>query len=78
MNGRLPPRGAETLLGLAGSPQRSTNMPVNSKVARCVKDVKKKSKNVNPYAVCQASTGESYRTGKPPKGPKGRAKTKGK
>lgn len=44
-------------------------MPAGTKVARCVKDVKasnkKGGKGVNPYAVCQASTGQSYATGKP-------------
>ncbi len=40
-------------------------MPKNTKVARCVNKVKKRGgKKVNPYAVCQASTGRSYKTGK--------------
>lgn len=39
-------------------------MPKGTRVARCVEDVKKKGGKVNPYAVCQASTGQSYRTGK--------------
>jgi hypothetical protein len=48
-------------------------MPEGTKVARCVKNVKAKGKAaVNPYAVCQASTGQSYATGKklPKKGKK--------
>jgi len=28
-----------------------------AKFIRCVKEVKKKSSSVNPYAVCRASTG---------------------
>lgn len=40
-------------------------MPKGTKVAKCVKDVKAKGSKVNPYAVCQKSTGQSYRTGKP-------------
>jgi len=39
-------------------------MPKGTKVARCVEKVKKSGKDVNPYAVCQASTGQSYATGK--------------
>jgi len=39
-------------------------MPKNTRVGRCVRKVKAKSKKVNPYAVCQASTGQSYQTGK--------------
>jgi hypothetical protein len=38
--------------------------PAKTRVSRCVKKVKKKSPDVNPYAVCQASTGQSYATGK--------------
>lgn len=38
-------------------------MPKGTKVARCVDKVKKKG-GVNAYAVCQASTGQSYKTGK--------------
>jgi hypothetical protein len=38
-------------------------MPKATKVSRCVEKVKKKG-GVNPYAVCQASTGQSYGTGK--------------
>jgi hypothetical protein len=44
-------------------------MPKGTKVARCVEKVKAKGK-VNPYAVCQASTHQSYKTGKPLKGKK--------
>jgi hypothetical protein len=40
-------------------------MPKGTKVERCVQHVKAKGKGVNPYAVCQASTGQSYKTGKP-------------
>lgn len=40
-------------------------MPKDSKVARCVEGLKKKHAKVNPYAVCQKSTGMSYKTGKP-------------
>lgn len=44
-------------------------MPKNTKVWRCVQRVKaqqkkKSGKKVNPYAVCQTSTGQSYATGK--------------
>lgn len=39
-------------------------MPVGTKVHRCVEKVKRKGGGVNPYAACQASTGQSYATGK--------------
>ena len=39
-------------------------MPRGTKVSRCVKKVKRSGRGVNPYAVCQASTGQSYATGK--------------
>lgn len=40
-------------------------MPENTKVARCVNKLKAKGDDkYNPYAVCQASTGQSYKTGK--------------
>jgi len=39
-------------------------MPKGTKVSRCVEKVKKSGRGVNPYAVCQASTGQSYATGK--------------
>ena len=40
-------------------------MPKNTKIHRCVDDVKAKDKKgVNPYAVCQASTGQSFASGK--------------
>jgi hypothetical protein len=47
-------------------------MPQGTRVAKCVADVKAKGGKVNPYAVCQASTHQSYATGKPlkDKGPK--------
>lgn len=38
-------------------------MPKNTKVHRCVEKVKAKG-GVNPYAICQASTGQSFATGK--------------
>lgn len=38
-------------------------MPKGTKVHRCVEKVKRKG-GVNPYAVCQASTGQSFATGK--------------
>lgn len=38
-------------------------MPKNTRVAKCVEQVKKKGGGVNPYAVCQASTHQSYATG---------------
>jgi hypothetical protein len=38
-------------------------MPTGTKVHRCVEKLKGR-KGVNPYAVCQASTGQSYATGK--------------
>jgi hypothetical protein len=45
-------------------------MPKGTRVAKCVARVraqnrgKPKSQRVNPYAVCQAATGQSYATGK--------------
>lgn len=39
-------------------------MPVGTKVHKCVQSVKAKGGGVNPYAVCQAATGQSYATGK--------------
>ena len=39
-------------------------MPRGTRVERCVKKVKKSGRGVNPYAVCQASTNQSYATGK--------------
>lgn len=41
-------------------------MPKGTRVHNCVEKLKAKGvKGVNPYAVCQASTGQSYKTGKP-------------
>lgn len=40
-------------------------MPKGTRVSNCVEKVKRRGGNVNPYAVCQASTGQSYATGKP-------------
>lgn len=37
--------------------------PAGTKVHRCVEKVKAKGGG-NPYAICQASTGQSYKTGK--------------
>ena len=45
-------------------------MPAGTKVHRCVQHVKAKGSKVNPYAVCQKSTGQSYATGKSLKHPK--------
>lgn len=42
-------------------------MPKGTRVHRCVKKVKRKGGKVNPYAVCQKSTKQSYKTGKRPK-----------
>jgi hypothetical protein len=39
-------------------------MPKGTKVHKCVGEVKEKGVAVNPYAVCQKSTGQSYKTGK--------------
>lgn len=38
-------------------------MPKGTRVYDCVQDVKAKGGG-NPYAICQASTGQSYHTGK--------------
>ena len=41
-------------------------MPKGTRVHKCVDKVKRKhAKGVNPYAVCQAATGQSFATGKP-------------
>lgn len=46
-------------------------MPKGTKVAKCVEKVAAKSgKGANPYAVCQASSGQNYKTGKSIKGKK--------
>lgn len=42
---------------------RMASNPAGTKVHRCVQKVKKKGGG-NPYAICQASTGQSYKTGK--------------
>jgi len=40
-------------------------MPKNSKVARCVKKVKRQGKSkVSAIKICQKSTGQSYKTGR--------------
>lgn len=43
---------------------KEEDMPKGTRVHRCVEKLKKR-KGVNPYAVCQAATGQSYMTGKP-------------
>lgn len=41
-------------------------MPKGTRVHRCVSKVKKEASGmVNPYAVCQAATKQSFKTGKP-------------
>ena len=40
-------------------------MPKGTRVHRCVVKLKRRGGGVNPYAACQASTGQSYATGKP-------------
>lgn len=42
-------------------------MPKRGKVARCVKRVSKSKGKGAAIAICQASTGLSYRTGRKPK-----------
>ncbi len=39
-------------------------MPKGTRVHKCVQRVKKSGKGMNPYAGCQASTNQSYKTGK--------------
>ncbi len=39
-------------------------MPKGTAVYRCVQHLKAKGTKGNPYAICQASTGQSYATGK--------------
>ena len=40
-------------------------MPANSKVGRCVRKVQRSGKaKPNAIRICQASTGQSYKTGK--------------
>lgn len=43
---------------------KDDNSSLKSKAERCVLDVKKKSSDVNPYAVCRASTGYRGRFGR--------------
>ena len=38
-------------------------MPKGTRVSRCVERLKRSGKDVNPYAICQASTKQSYATG---------------
>jgi len=40
-------------------------MPKNTRVHRCVDKLKAKGGKGNPYAICQASTHQSFATGKP-------------
>lgn len=49
---------------------KEEEMPKGTKVHRCVEKVKAKGGGVNPYAVCQKSTGQSYKTGKKLRGKK--------
>lgn len=53
-------------------------MPAGTRVARCVQHVKAKGGKgkANPYAVCQASTQQSYSTGKSLKKKKRKFKAK--
>ena len=56
------------IVGAAGSLGRRKN-PKATRVARCVKSVKARqkkrgAKRVDPYAVCQKATRQSYRTGR--------------
>jgi hypothetical protein len=46
-------------------------MPKGTRVEKCVNKLKASGSKVNPYAVCQASTGQSLATGKKLK-PKGK------
>jgi len=39
-------------------------MPKNSKVGRCVEQVSKSKSKGSAIAICQKSTGQSYKTGK--------------
>ena len=39
-------------------------MPQGTRVAKCVNKLKIKHASVNPYAVCQSATHQSYATGK--------------
>ena len=41
------------------------DMPKGTKVHKCVEKMKARGGSANPYAVCQAATGQSYKTGKP-------------
>jgi hypothetical protein len=55
-------------------------MPKGTRVSRCIEKLKKSGQadKYNPYAVCQASTKQSYATGKPLKKKKGKKKMKAK
>jgi hypothetical protein len=47
-------------------------MPKGSKVGRCYDDLKKSMPKGKAAAICQKSTGQSLKTGKAPKGGRGR------
>lgn len=49
-------------------------MPAGTKVHKLVQKLKAKGGNINPYAVAQAATGQSYATGKKLKKKKGEKK----
>jgi hypothetical protein len=51
-------------VAMNGRAKGDRDMPKNSKVSKCVSKVKAKGGGVNPYAVCQDATGQSYATGK--------------
>ena len=55
--------------------QKGAIMPTGTKVHRCVQRLKGK-RGINAYAVCQASTGQSYATGKRTKKRKTKRKRK--
>lgn len=42
-------------------------MPSNTKVGRCVRKVKRTRSTGSAIRICQASTGQSYKTGRKPK-----------
>jgi hypothetical protein len=47
-------------------------MPTGTRVHRCVEKLKAKGGKGNPYAICQASTHQSFATGKPLEKKRGR------
>ena len=40
-------------------------MPKGTRVHRCVEKMKRSGSSANPYAVCQAKTGQNFHTGRP-------------